>query len=303
MAAYTVYLDEVFLGNLLMNYAILWAASKLSRTPARKYRITAGALLGAVYSFALFIPEKDFLLSAWFKAFFSVIMVAAVFAPLPAGKFLACLGCFYLASFALGGFIFGMIFFIDSRRLTRYNGIERIISEHFWTGIVVGLIAFLAAGKGIISLIKSGFLEKVFTMSLQIVYGDKQVKVNAFLDTGNHLKDPLTRNPVIVVEYETMKSFLPPEIWPFYEKEGEHDVWQILSALGENHAARFYAVPFQSLGSNGLLVGFRPDEVVLERGGKQERVSRVVIAIYPKRIDPNASYHALLNPDLLDLAG
>lgn len=305
MAAYTVYLDQVFLGNLVINYAILLAAAKISRTPARPVRIAAGAVLGALYSLALFIPGTDFLVSVWFKVASSIIITAVAFAPLPTGKFLACLGCFYLTSFTLGGLIFGMLFFIHSGRLTGYKGVEKVVSEHFWSGITVGLAAFWAAGKGIAALIKSGFFENLFKMSLRIRSGDEQVKVDAFLDTGNQLKDPLTRHPVIVVEYEALKVLLPPEIRSFFEKEGEPDVWQILNSLGENRFdSRFSAVPFQSLGHmNGLLVGFRPDEVVLERKGRQERVSKVVIAVYHKKIDPNGSYQALLSSDLLELTG
>ncbi|MCL6479936.1 MAG: sigma-E processing peptidase SpoIIGA, partial [Peptococcaceae bacterium] len=105
-----------------MNYAILWAAAKLSRTPFSKGRLAAGAALGATYSLALFLPESAFLTSVWFKTMASVLITATTFAPLPPKKFLACLSSFYLASFVLGGFIFGMIFFIHSGQVNNVNG-------------------------------------------------------------------------------------------------------------------------------------------------------------------------------------
>jgi stage II sporulation protein GA (sporulation sigma-E factor processing peptidase) len=301
MAAYTVYLDQVFVGNLVMNYAILWSAAKLGRTPAKKWRLAAGAALGSAYSLALFFPGNNFLMSVWFKTAASVVITAAVFAPLNLRKFLTCLGCFYLTSFALGGLTLGMIFFAHSGRFTSYSGISSVIAEHFWPGIFLGLAAFWAAGQGIAAVIKSGYFENLFSMNLLIKSGGEQIRVNAFLDTGNQLKDPMTRHPVVVAEYAVLKSLLPEEARTCFEKEGEPDVWGFLGSLGEKrYASRFTAVPFQSLGNvNGLMVGFRPDEVLIERQGKQVRVGKVVIAIYHKKLDPGGNYHALLSSELL----
>lgn len=302
MAAYTVYLDQVFFGNLVMNYAILWAAARLSRTPAGKGRLAAGAALGASYALALFIPGNTFLLSIWFKTAVSVIIIAVTFAPLHPKKFLACLGCFYLSSFALGGLTFGMIFYMHSGRITSYSGVGSVIAEHFWPGILLGLGAFWVAGKGLDALLKKGFFENLFKMALLIKSGGEQVKVEALLDTGNQLKDPMTRQPVVVVEYAVLKPLLPAEVQAGFERDGEPDVWGILGSLGENClASRFSVIPFQSLGRvNGLMVGFRPDQVLIERQERQVRVGRVVIAIYHKRLDSDGSYHALLSPDLLE---
>lgn len=304
MAAYTVYLDQVFLGNMVMNYAILLAAAKLSRMPACKGRLVAGAALGASYSLASFIPGNYVLLSVWFKIAASAMIVAVTFAPLSPKKFLACLGCFYLTSFALGGLTFGMIFFIHSGQVTSFNGIGRVVAEHFWPGLILGLAAFWAAEKGFAALLKKGYFENLFKMALLIKSGGEQVKVEALLDTGNQLKDPMTKHPVVVVEYAVLKPLLPAEVQTCFETGGEPDVWGILGSLGENRcASRFSAIPFQSLGRvNGLMVGFRPDEMVIERQGRQARVGKVIIAIYHKKLDPDGSYHALLSPELLESA-
>lgn len=301
MAAYTVYLDQVFLGNLVMNYAILWSAARLGRAPASKWRLAAGAALGGAYSLALFFPGHNFLMSVWFKTAASVVITAAVFAPLNLKKFLTCLGCFYLTSFTMGGLTLGMIFFTHSGWFKSYSSIGSVIAEHFWSGMFLGFAAFWAAGKGIAAVIKSGYFDNLFQMILLIKAGGNQIRIKAFLDTGNQLKDPMTRHPVVVAEYAALKPLLPEEVRNCFEKEGEPDVWGFLGSLDEKrYASRFTAVPFQSLGNvNGLMLGFRPDEVFIERQGKQVRVGKVVIAVYPKKIDPGGNYHALLSSELL----
>lgn len=301
MAAYTVYLDQVFFGNLVMNYAILWATAKLSRTPVHKWRLAAGAALGASYSLALFLPESTFLFTVWFKTAASIAISAVSFAPLPVRKFMACLGCFYLMSFALGGLTFGMIFFIHSGQVSSINGINGIIDENFWPGIFLGLAAFWLAGRAVATLFRKGHFDNLFKMVLIIKSGSEQVRVEALLDTGNQLKDPMTGNPVIVAEYPALKPILPLQVQDGFEKGEEPDVWGILGSLGESpRASRFSAIPFQSLGRvNGLMVGFRPDDVVIERFGRQIPAGKVVIAVYNKKLDPEGAYHALLSADLL----
>ncbi len=304
MVAYTVYIDQVFLGNLVINYVILWAAAKLSRTPAAKIRLAAGAALGAAYSLALFFPGNHVFLTIWFKAAASVIITATAFAPLHLRKFLVCLGCFYLTSFTLGGLIFGMIFFIHSGLVASINGVGGVIAEHFWSGIILGLAAFGVAGKGVSTFYKKGFWENLFKMPLLITLGSEQVRVGALLDTGNCLREPMTKHPVVVAEYNVIKPLLPAEVRACIEKSVDFDVWEALGSLGEtHHAPRFCAIPFYSLGkANGLMLGFRPDEVAIERQGQLVKVDRVVIAIYPKKLDPEGTYQALLSPDLLESA-
>lgn len=302
MAAYTVYLDQVFLGNLVMNYAILWAASKISRVQATRVRLVCGAALGAVYALAVLAPGYEYLLSLWFKIIISTLMLSITFAPLPPRKFLACLGTFYLASFALGGITLGMIFFIHSGEITSFDGVASVVSRNFWPGVLLGLAAFWVAGRGITSAMNRGVFDNLFKMNITIINGETQIKTEALLDTGNQLHDPMTGCPVIVVEYAVMKPLLPMEIRAIYEQGGEPDVWQILQSLGHGScAARFSAVPFQSLGrGNGLMLGFRPEEVLIEFQKRQVRAGRLIVGICREKLDARGAYHALLTPNILE---
>jgi stage II sporulation protein GA (sporulation sigma-E factor processing peptidase) len=219
--------------------------------------------------------------------------------------FLTCLGCFFLASFTLGGLALGMIFYLNSGLMVSWEGISKVIAGNFWPGILLGLIALWAAGNGFVALLKKGKFENLFRVPILINSGGQQVRVEALLDTGNQLKDPMTQNPVVVVEYHSLKSLLPEEVQAGLEQDGEADIWSILNSLSESSiASRFSAVPFQSLGqANGMLLGFRPDEVIIERQGRLTRPGRVVVGIYRNKLDPEGSYHALLGPNVLELTG
>jgi stage II sporulation protein GA (sporulation sigma-E factor processing peptidase) len=300
-----VYLDQVFVGNLVMDYAILLATSKISRVPAPPKRLLAGAVLGALYALAVFIPDAGFLHTIWFKLLISAAIVAVSFSPLPLKLFITCLGCFFLASFTLGGLVMGIIFFISSSNTIGWEIIGKEIDEKIWLGILSGLLGLWVAGNGFIALLKKGKFEKLFRFSIVVYFGGRQAKIEALLDTGNQLKDPLTHSPVVIVEYGSLKALLPEEVKIGLEQDEETSVWDALGALSESsHIARFSAVPFQSLGNpGGMLLGFRPDMLEIEMQGKMTGCGRVVVGIYRHKLDPAGSYHALLGPNVLELTG
>ena len=56
-----VYIDALFLLNLIVNYLLLLAAAKLAGEPLRRLRLAAGAALGGLYAAAIFFPGMGFL--------------------------------------------------------------------------------------------------------------------------------------------------------------------------------------------------------------------------------------------------
>lgn len=76
-------------------------------------------------------------------------------------------------------------------------------------GFVVTYIAF--------KIIKIELLKDII-YPLEIKINEKSISMNALLDTGNMLKDPITLMPVIVVEKEMLYDFLPKEILNNLEK-------------------------------------------------------------------------------------
>lgn len=299
---YTVYLDQVFFGNLLINYLILWATAKLSQTKAGSGRLLAGALLGACYTLVLFVPGADLLLTIWFKFIAAALIISLTFAPMRLKRFCICLGTFYLTSFVFGGLVLGIAFYFQPYQLASINGTGLVLTENFWYGLLLGATAFCAVVRVVTFLLENKIAQKLFRLGLFVRFQGVQIRVDAFLDTGNQLLDPMTGQAVMVVEYDALKPLLPAEVKPFFEQAEEPDVWHVLNALSDHPwRARFRAIPFFSLGrSQGLMLGFRPDEVYFKQNGRRLQVEKVVIAIYHKEIDPGNAYNALLHPRLLE---
>ena len=96
------------------------------------------------------------------------------------------------------------------------------------------------------------------------------------IDTGNLLKDPITGTPVIVVEKQSLKEIIEEEI--LNQIEGILEGKYIDTKYTENYISKFRLIPFSSLGKqNGMLIGFKPDEVKIKFDDTEIKKTNVLI--------------------------
>ncbi|MCL6638303.1 MAG: sigma-E processing peptidase SpoIIGA [Firmicutes bacterium] len=296
----TVYVDQFLLGNMVMNYAILWSAAKLCRVKVTMIRKAAGAGLGAVYSLSVLLPGCSFFMSTFAKFLASLLIVMLACYPQPPRTFLAFFACFYLSSFALGGMVFGSIFFLNTNPFFSGEAVAAAIDRYFWPGLLAGLPAFYFAGRALPYVRQGLLLERLYKIPVIVRFAGAEARLAALVDTGNSLVDPLSGCPVIVAEYAAVQELLPPETRFAFAGDGGPDIWNVLASTGSGpFAGRFLPVSFHSIGRTGMLVGFRPDEVLLELEGRLTSIRKVVVALYGGRLDEEGKYSALLPPGLL----
>ena len=303
MAGYIIYVDQFFFGNLLMNYLILWSAGRLSNARSSVFRLALAAVLGSLYSLLTFLPGTGLLFGLPGKLLFSLMMVLAAFAPLPWRTLAACAGFFYLSSFTLGGMVLGFTYLLHTNAgfFGEMKEIPAVIGRHFWSGVLLSLLFGWTAYRLGRRLLQRRLARRRFKVAIS--FFGRRVDVDALVDTGNSLVDPLSGDPVIVVEYEALKALLPPEIKQSLE-ESQLDYTRLLAGLANTPwAARFRIIPFRSLGEqHGLLAGLRPDAVEIDEGSKKITAEKVIVGIYRHRLHSGENYQALLHPALLEAA-
>ncbi|MFR5190368.1 MAG: sigma-E processing peptidase SpoIIGA [Clostridia bacterium] len=127
-------------------------------------------------------------------------------------------------------------------------------------------------------------------------------KTIAIMDTGNMLKDPISRMPVIVVEKDVLYDMIPYRILQNIEYIIGGDVPKELYEEGNvEYLSKFRVIPFSSIGKqNGLLLGFKAKKVEVEILEEEETIENVIIGIYDKTLSKKNQYHALLGLDILE---
>ncbi len=298
-----VYPDVAFAVSFLMNSLILWGTAAVNKLAAGWPRIITGAAAGALYSFAAAFPQGEFLHGFWLKIIFSVGMFAITFAPLNLKRFAASLTVFYIISFSLGGFFIGVLYFFRSSPFYMYlSDFSRQVAAYFLPGLLITAVVYIFFTRFAGRLFQKRLAENLFRVPMKVLFGDSRVEVEALIDTGNQLQDPLSQIPVIVVEYNVLKDLFPAEVQTAFERGKDPDLMLILDSLAETQwSTRFRVIPFTSLGrENGLLIGFRPDRVEILTGGNLVCTRNVIVGVYHRQLSPEGGYRALLHPDVLD---
>jgi stage II sporulation protein GA (sporulation sigma-E factor processing peptidase) len=219
-----------------------------------------------------------------------MLMVALTFTPLSIRNYIRILGYLYLLSFLLAGFHWG--FDIINQRF-----FHREVT--LWWRFIMHLGLILIMGELGWGIVHRKFWEQICLYPIQISWGEQIMKLNALLDTGNRLHDPITKVPVIIVELQQIKDLLPPELIKWVEniQVGELGLNIELTDFWEE---RVRVLPFNSLGKDhGLMVGFRSDQVKVWQ--KQQTIinKNVVIGLYNKSLSREGAFHALIPPAVL----
>ena len=273
-----------------MHWLTLWATGEVLGCRIRHAKIlvasiTAG-LIDAVIIVSLhfgYLPAYAAVPLAMLSIFPAVRMS---FGPLPLSKF-AIVSCHVLGISALA---FG------GASATAYLTGRRLIPTLL--GLLGTIVATTEIGWG---YVRRRFREWFLYVPIEIHFGDIQFHVNALIDTGNRLKDPLTGSPVILLEYNAAAKFLPEEVRRAFMAFDAGDLGLISELLADSAwLARFRVIPFASIGEGkGLLPGFRADKILISDGTRTFQTKNVVIGIHVTKFSKGGAFSALLHPDVL----
>jgi stage II sporulation protein GA (sporulation sigma-E factor processing peptidase) len=302
MPGHVIYLDQIILGNWLVNYLLLWFVARLTGAPVRHPRLAAAAALGAGYLLVVWWPGGGYFFSFPAKLVLSGLMVLVGLAPDNLRRFALQLMGLYLVAFGLGGLILGLEFLLEGQTpLRAAGGVAVFAGRSFWPAVVLALAILLVLGRWGGAYWRRRLFPMIFQVPLVLRFFGREVRVEALLDTGNQLTDPLGDYPVIVVESGALTGVLPPAVAQALARE-ELVPGDLLRGLaGTAWASRLRVIPYSSLGCrHGLLIGFRPDEVVVYWGARPLRVKEVVVGVYHRALSPGHGYRALIHPRVLE---
>lgn len=295
----TIYLDIILLENLCMNYIILFATGLINKVSIKQWRIILASLLGGVYSILSFAPILQVYSNLGFKILLSITMIYLSFKPRNIKILFKQLILFYLVSFAFGGCAFALLYFVKPENILMRNG--------FFTGTYPIKIAVLGGIVGFVivniafKLVKGKISKKDMFCQIKIVFREKQTQIKAMIDSGNLLKDPISGRPVIVVEAKQLEEIIPIQIIENLNKIIGGGEQNIIEEMGTEYLSRFRIIPFSSLGKqNGLLLGFKADNIIVVTEEDEIVVKDVIIGLYDKSLTKNGLYTGLIGLDILE---
>lgn len=281
--SYEVYIDVVFVTNLLMDYFLLRTAGWILSCKKNRGRIFLAAVTGALYScLLLYIPAEDFLPAAILcHGACAYFMIRIGFGLKKGGLLIKAMVTLYLTAFLWGGFW------------------EVLSSGWKITARTFFLFAFCTyfALSALIYISESLKVKLKHIYPITISYGGKVQSAYGFYDTGNLLTEPVSGRPVSVVCPEFLESILPEEMKEslkhIKESQGETE-----STWLEELNPRF--VPYRAVGNeNGMLLAVTLEDLCIHTPKEVVHVERPVFAVSEEASALEKECKVLLNSKLL----
>ena len=272
-----IYVDMLFLLNLIANYLLLLAAGRMSGAALYRWRIGLGAALGALYAVLIFVPGLDWLAFWPCKLTFGVLMTLISYGG--ERELLRVTVLFFGASAGLAGAVLGLEL-LGNVSLTLNHGV-------FYSQIDLRLLLLLfVACYFVLSL----FFRRVGQRSggglvkLEVTLDSGTAVLTALRDTGHSLTDPINNRPVVVVHGLCLKKLLPD--WadpsdPVQSVQRCHD-------LGLHQAL---LIPYRAGGVDcGMLLALRTQSVAVNGTS----MGGLLVALSPTPVDDGGTYQALI---------
>ena len=290
----TIYLDIIFLENLFMNYIILFATGIIVKTELKIIRTLISSILGSIYAIVSYISILEIYSSLLLKIILSISMVYVTFNSKNVKLFFKQVIIFYLTSFTFGGVAFAFLYLISPQNILMEDGVL-IGTYPIKVILIAGIVGFIIITTSFKS-IKGKLTKKDMYCKINININSKHRYINAIIDTGNFLREPITKIPVVVIEKEVLYGIIPDYILDNTNKiiNGEDiDLKEFTSKIR--------IIPFTSLGKeNGILLGLKADSILVELEENDINISNVIIGVYDGHLSKTGKYKALIGLDLLD---
>ncbi|HEY8417536.1 MAG TPA: sigma-E processing peptidase SpoIIGA [Limnochordales bacterium] len=287
------------LANFLFDCLLLWATAEVTRAATSRGRVLAAAALGTAYFLSYVLAQAGLMpfygVLRWIPVVLlvSALMLLVAFGPLRLRRMLVVAAHFYGVGFVAAGAGMAASFLIGN------------------PGQPDAMAGFLAASGAILLVAELGWgvvqrriWQQLYHMPLEVRFGQQVCRIQALVDTGNRLRDPLSGVPVVVVEGDTVRRLLPDYLQAAVASMETGDLAAVSRLLAsEQWSSRFRVIPFASIGrEHGLLVGFRPDEVRVVVDGRPVPVGPCILGLCQGPLDPEGAYQALIHPDLVQPA-
>lgn len=277
-----VYVDVLFLWNVLMNLILLYITKLLRRQKTSCARMLLGALFGAFISclITVFISLPSIVNLMISYGFTGIFMLWIVFGKKNKKGMLNDYIYFIIVTFFVGGMLQS---FISS--LTSMNLLSRIYNQLLARNLSTKVMLFLLATSvpmiiTILIKVRKNAKEENCYYDVVLKMDDISIRCKGFLDTGNSLYDPMNGKPVILVDRALLQN--------------------LIEEVKINRPERFRLIPYRCIGNeNGLLDGLRLDEVTIENGRDSFTRNQITVALSEYDFKNSRDYQVLLHTELL----
>ena len=246
--------------NAAIDTGLLVCSARLCGEQLRWGRMILAGFLGGAYAVAAVLPGGDFLRHGLVKASMAAAICLVAFGASARYFRLTAVYC------AMGCLFAGLV--LAFTQLTG-TGLLQLPGGGFYPVSALALLSIGALCLAIVRLLFAGSIQHTARSyeTLELRLGEHAVTLRALVDTGNTLKDPMTNEPVLVLDWSAAARLLPES--KLREQDFLHPAELMRRLMREHPGLRARLVPYRAVGvSQGLLLAVR-----CERKGKNGKIT------------------------------
>lgn len=270
-----IYIDVLFFINFISTYLLLDITVKLSGNKVKSSRKLIGALLGAALSVSIFLLKE---------IGFLIRILSFIIIPMCVFGFNKSYILKHIIFFLISSLIMSAVFvfiegFYGSNVYVRQGVIYFDIQVKRF--IVIFLISYLAV-KISAKLIKKRNQKKI--VKIKILFNGESVELKALSDSGNLLKEPISKKSVTVSEWETVKKLFNNISYEDFKS----NIYKFNLRI----------IPYKTIDKkSGVMYAFLSDDMILKE--EKIHIEPQYIAITTAKLSSNKEYDALIG--ILDI--
>ena len=275
----TLYIDVYFLINFTVDILALHFSAAFSKIHTTVPRLLSSAFIGAMYAVVgILLINKNNVMYV-LSALLFMIMVLIVSWGVGIYRTFKYAVSFLLFQIIIGGLVYYVYCMLDKLNIPDKLGGIKGQNQKL---LILSLIVLLAIGVLKLIIIFFGNMRSEKSVRLEIQYRNREVIIDAFVDSGNLAVDPLDKTPVMLVTLREAKRIFGDSICALGE----------ITKADVEFKKRMRVIPACFGGVSKLLYGIKPDSVSVLSGKKNIRIS-VLIAIDNEE-DGYGGYSALV---------
>lgn len=231
----TVYVDVFVFVNMFEEYLLILGVKYILRLKSRYYRIIIASFVSSILSAEILLPFNNFFTNMLFVLLSSALAVLISFGYNNRKLYFKTVSTLIVLTLLFSG---AMIFLYMG---LKPDGMMIINNRPYFDISPVLLIILTVIIYFILFLYKKFFRNKTADNQLHRVsflYQNNKCSFNAKTDSGCNLKEPFSGSSVIIVEEKVLKFTVDKKLCR--------------------------VIPFDSLGGNGIIFGFKADEVYID---------------------------------------
>lgn len=128
---------------------------------------------------------------------------------------------------------------------------------------------------------------------MKICINKTEIELKALLDTGNLLKDPITKDEVIIINVNKLYEILPKEFQKLDFKDINISIIDdFIDKVDQDISKRIRIIPVRQINDQKLVIGIKSDYIQIEG----HTIPNVILGLSNFKED---GYSAILNPQIL----